>query len=138
MSKAVLYVYNPAAGAVADGSAVSMGNGGNIVRRYGGSCVNLENGAVMLLAEGYYAVDMTISATAEAAGDLVATLLQDGTAVPGASVTATAAAAGDAVSLRIPSAVVRMFCRQCQSILTVVLSGGASSATTIAARVIKE
>lgn len=64
--------------------------------------------------------------------------MQDGTAVPGATVSVTAAAAGDTVELRIPSSVVRMFCRQCQSVLTVVLSGGASTETTISMRVIKE
>lgn len=138
MSKALLYVYHPAAGAVTAGSAVPLGTNGNIVRRYGACSLNLENNAVSLLKEGFYAVDATVVATAAAAGTLTATLYQDGTAVPGATVSAAAAAAGDAVTLTLPSSAVRMFCRQCQSVLTVRLSGGDATAAAISVRVEKE
>lgn len=108
----------------------------NIVRRYG-QYVDMVNGGVLLKGAGYYDVDVVANATATAIGNIVATLYQDGVAVPGATITATATAIGDEVVLPI-SALVRVVGCCNTSVLTVVISGQAVDTNNLTMNVEKE
>lgn len=121
------------------GTAIALGSvypATSIIRRYG-QYVDIANGGILLKGAGYYDVDIVANATATAIGNIVATLYQDGVAVPGATVTVTATAIGDEVSLPI-SALVRVVGCCTNSVLTVVISGQAVGTNNLAFKVEKE
>lgn len=124
--KSAIYTANTATQAVAIGGTLALGS---IIRRFGCS-VNLNGNGITLGEAGYYEVDASITAIPTAAGTVTVTLFQDGVAVPGAVASATTTAAADAVTLNIP-AIVRVLCNS-NSILTLVLTGAASSVTNVA------
>ena len=74
---------------------------------------------------------MTVTAVPTAAGTVTLQLLQDGVADPGATASATAAAAADSVTLAFPS-VLRLGCCSNGSLLTLQLTGTASTVTNVA------
>lgn len=121
-----IYTANTGAQAVAVGGTLSLGS---IIRRFGCG-IELSGNGITLNAPGYYDVDVAITAIPTAAGTVTVTLFQDGAAVPGAVASATTTAAADAVTLNIP-ALVRVMCNS-NSILTLVLTGAASSVTNVA------
>lgn len=122
-----IYTANTGAQAVAVGGTLSLGS---IIRRFGCG-IELSGNGITLNAPGYYDVDVAITAIPTAAGTVTVTLFQDGAAVPGAVASATTTAAADAVSLNI-SALVRVLCNYSTSVLTLVLTGAASSVTNVA------
>lgn len=124
--KSAIYTANAATQAVAIGGTLALGS---IIRRFGCS-VNLNGNGITLSEPGYYNVDASIVVAPTAAGTVTVTLFQDGVAVPGAVASATTTAAADAVTLNIP-ALVRVMCTS-NSILTLVLTGAASSVTNVA------
>lgn len=126
MSKSAIYTANSATQAVAIGGTLALGS---IIRRFG-CAVNLNGNGITLSEPGYYDVDASIVVAPTAAGTVTVTLFQDGVAVPGATASATTTAAADAVTLNIP-ALVRVMCNS-NSILTLVLTGAASSVTNVA------
>lgn len=126
MSKSAIYTANSATQAVAIGGTLALGS---IIRRFG-CAVNLNGNGITLSDPGYYDVDASIVVAPTAAGTVTVTLFQDGVAVPGATASATTTAAADAVTLNIP-ALVRVMCNS-NSILTLVLTGAASSVTNVA------
>ena len=131
MAKALLSTYNSNIGAVAANGIVPLGSA---VRRFGCyngvNTIDLGNSGIVLSAPGYYTVEATVNATAGATGTLTATVYQNGIAVTGASISGTAAAEADSVVLSIPAFAVRVFCGSQPSTLTIILSGGASTAGT--------
>ena len=106
---------------------------GAVVRRYG-CALTLNGNGIAVVPAGYYAVDVNLTVLPTAAGNVTATLLLDGIAVPGAVATATAAAAGDAVNLNI-AALIRNVCQGVRT-LTVVLDA-AGTVSNAAVRVLK-
>lgn len=124
--KSAIYTANSATQAVAIGGTLALGS---IIRRFG-CAVNLNGNGITLSEPGYYDVDASIVVAPTAAGTVTVTLFQDGVAVPGATASATTTAAADAVTLNIP-ALVRVMCNS-NSILTLVLTGAASSVTNVA------
>ena len=132
MSRSAIYTANTGSQAVAVGEAINLGG---IVRRFG-CAVDLNGGTINLTEQGYYDVDISITAEPTAAGSITATLYNGGIAVPGATASATAAAAGDPVNLSI-DAMVRVPCCGNSGSLSVVLSGGAATVTNIVAVVEK-
>lgn len=137
MSKALIFVTNPGAQAVAVGGNIALGS---ISRRYGNRCCNtpiidLNGSGITISEEGYYRVSVDATVAPTAAGPVTITLFQDGVAV--LSKTGTAAAAGDAVALSIASPVIRVRCNA-TSTLTVQLTAGAGNVSNFGMSVVKE
>lgn len=132
MSRALIYTALETPTAVAVGGVVPLGN---IVRRYGCNC-NLNGSGITINGQGYYDVDVSVEAVPDAAGTVTVTLQKDGVAVPGATASATVAAAATAVTLAFPAAV-RLGCCSTGSVLTLVLTGAASTVNNAAVRVEK-
>ena len=117
--KSAIYTANSSNTAVAVGGVIPLGT---VNRRFGCNA-NLSGNGIVLTGTGYYEVDSSFTATANAAGNVTITMLRDGVAVPGATAIATATAAGT-VNLTLPS-VIRLQCCNSSSTLTFVLSGTA-------------
>ncbi len=108
---------------------------GTIVRRYGCNC-DLNGNGIAINGSGYYDVDVSVEAAPTAAGTVTVQLLKDGVAVPGATASATVTAAADVVTLAFP-ATVRLGCCSTGSVLTLLLTGAASTINNAAMRVEK-
>lgn len=137
MAKAALYTANDTAAVLTAGSTIPLGSA---VHGFGGGCCNrviaLNGNAITLNDEGYYLVNANVTAAATAAGELTATLYQDGAAVSGAVSTVTATAAGDVVVIPV-NAIVRVLCGRRGSSLSLVLSGGGATISDVAVTVVK-
>lgn len=132
MSKSLIYTALETPTAVAAGGVVPLGN---IVRRYGCNC-NLNGSGIAINGQGYYKIDWSVRASPTAAGTVTATLYKDGVHVPGSTASATAAAAGATATLAAPG-VVRLGCCDAGSVLTLVLTGAASTVNSAAVLVEK-
>jgi hypothetical protein len=123
MSKALIYTANTAGAEVAIGNTVPVGS---IIRRYG-RCIDATGSAINLGEPGYYLVDVSVSAAANATGDITLALAQNGVLIPGASATSTVATVGtQVVNLKI-AAIVRVMC--CESTSLSVVVGGTTAPT---------
>lgn len=130
--KSLIYVAMQAPTAVAVNGIIPLGT---IVRRYGCNC-NLNGNGIAINGQGYYDVDVSVEAVPDAAGTVTVQLLKDGVAVPGATAAATVAAVANTVTLAFP-ATVRLGCCSTGSVLTLLLTGAASTVNNVAARVEK-
>lgn len=130
--KSLIYTAMQTPTAVAVNGIIPLGT---IVRRYGCNC-NLNGNGIAINGQGYYDVDVSVEAVPDAAGTVTVQLLKDGVAVPGATAAATVAAAADVVTLAFP-ATVRLGCFSTGSVLTLLLTGAASTVNNVAARVEK-
>lgn len=108
---------------------------GSIIRRYGCNC-DLNGNGIRISGAGYYDADVAVTAVPTAAGTVTVQLLQDGVAVPGATASATASTASDSVMLAFPTTL-RLGCCSNGSLLTLLLTGTASTVTNVAVRVEK-
>lgn len=134
MSKAAIYTVNQGAVAVAVGGIIPLGS---INRRFGCKCNNaldLNGNGITINEAGYYDVNISVTATATAAGNVTVTLLKDGVAVPGATATATAAASGTVALPILP--LVRQMCGS-GSTLTLVLTGTAATVNNVSVKIIR-
>ena len=130
--KSLIYVAMQTPTAVAVNGIIPLGT---IVRRYGCNC-NLNGNGIAINGQGYYDVDVSVEAVPDAAGTVTVQLLKDGVAVPGATASATVAAVANTVTLAFP-ATVRLGCCSTGSVLTLLLTGAASTVNNVAARVEK-
>ncbi len=130
--KSLIYTAMQTPTAVAVGGIIPLGT---IVRRYGCNC-NLNGNGIAINGQGYYDVDVSVEAVPDAAGTVTVQLLKDGVAVPGATAAATVAAVANTVTLAFP-ATVRLGCCSTGSVLTLLLTGAASTVNNVAARVEK-
>lgn len=130
--KSLIYTAMQTPTAVAVNGIIPLGT---IVRRYGCNC-NLNGNGITINGQGYYDVDVSVEAVPDAAGTVTVQLLKDGVAVPGATAAATVAAVANTVTLAFP-ATVRLGCCSTGSVLTLLLTGAASTVNNVAARVEK-
>lgn len=130
--KSLIYVAMQTPTAVAVNGIIPLGT---IARRYGCNC-NLNGNGIAINGQGYYDVDVSVEAVPDAAGTVTVQLLKDGVAVPGATAAATVAAVANTVTLAFP-ATVRLGCCSTGSVLTLLLTGAASTVNNVAARVEK-
>lgn len=130
--KSLIYTAMQTPTAVAVNGVIPLGT---IVRRYGCNC-NLNGNGIAINGQGYYDVDVSVEAVPDAAGTVTVQLLKDGVAVPGATASATVAAVANTVTLAFP-ATVRLGCCSTGSVLTLLLTGAASTVNNVAARVEK-
>ena len=132
MCTSVLYTVNAVTTTAALGVPIDLGT---VIRRK--NCGVSTDGSVVRLEEnGYYAVDVSATFSAAAAGNVTLTLYKDGVAVPGATATETITTASTELrSVEIP-AVVRLSgpCGTTGA-LTVVASGNAPTVSNITVRV---
>lgn len=128
--KSALYTANTDTQDVSVAGTINLGS---IVRRFG-KCVSLNGTGIAIMDQGYYDVDVSVTAAPTAAGTVTVTLYKDGVAVPGATASATAAAAGNPVNLSI-SSLIRHFCACSGTTLTLVLTGAVASVTNVAVTV---
>lgn len=127
--KSLIYTAMQTPTAVAVNGIIPLGT---IVRRYGCNC-NLNGNGIAINGQGYYDVDVSVEAVPDAAGTVTVQLLKDGVAVPGATAAATVAAVANTVTLAFP-ATVRLGCST-GSVLTLLLTGAASTVNNVALRV---
>ena len=134
MSKSLIQTTNISTQTVAVGSVVSLGS---VLRRFGCNC-RLNGNAIEIEGEGYYAVDVDLTATPTAAGNVTVSVLKDGVAIPSATATNSVSTVGNSTTLPI-NTTVRLGCK-CDgaSSLTVVLVAGAGVVSNISMRVVKE
>lgn len=130
--KSLIYTAMQTPTAVAVNGIIPLGT---IVRRYGCNC-NLNGNGIAINGQGYYDVDVSVEAVPDAAGTVTVQLLKDGVAVPGATAAATVADVANTVTLAFP-ATVRLGCCSTGSVLTLLLTGAASTVNNVAARVEK-
>ena len=130
--KSLIYTAMQTPTAVAVNGIIPLGT---IVRRYGCNC-NLNGNGIAINGQGYYDVDVSVEAVPDAVGTVTVQLLKDGVAVPGATAAATVAAVANTVTLAFP-ATVRLGCCSTGSVLTLLLTGAASTVNNVAARVEK-
>jgi hypothetical protein len=130
--KSLIYTAMQTPTAVAVNGIIPLGT---IVRRYGCNC-NLNGNGIAINGQGYYDVDVSVEAVPDAAGTVTVQLLKDGVAVPGATAAATVAAVANTMTLAFP-ATVRLGCCSTGSVLTLLLTGAASTVNNVAARVEK-
>ena len=132
MSKSAIYVVNNSAQTLAVGNTVALG----VVNRRFGCAIDLNGNSVTLDDQGYYDVNVSVTAAPTAAGTVTVTLFNNGVAVPGATASATAAAAGDPVNVSFES-LVRVFCGASTASLTLVLTDASSTVSNVALVVTK-
>ena len=90
-----LYAYNAASQDVATGGTVALASS---VRCGCGASV-ADGGVRLNVGGGWYRVDVSVTGTLDAAGDVEVSAQVDGVDVPGATASETVAAAGDYASL---------------------------------------
>jgi hypothetical protein len=128
MSKSAIYTANVSAQNVAVNGVI---NPGTVVRRFGPN-VALSGNAIQISGQGYYDVDVSITAAPTAAGNVTITMFKDGVAIQGATATASTTTANNPINLSI-SSMVREFCECCTGIsnLTFVLTGTAAAVSNV-------
>lgn len=132
MANSVLYATNSGSVSLSNGAVYSPSS---ITRRCGAG-IDLGNNGVILKANGYYDVDVIATVSGgTATTNVVATLKQDGVAVPGGTVTTTVVAANDEVTLPISAIVRKTKCACQESVLTVEISGQATTGINLAFKV---
>ena len=133
MSKSLIQTANISSQTIAVGSAISLGS---VLRRFGCNC-RLNGNAIEISGEGYYTIDVAITATPTAVGNVTVSVLKDGVAIPSATATDSVSTVGNSATLPI-NTTVRLGCK-CDgaSSLTVVLTEGAGVVNNISMRVIK-
>lgn len=134
MSKSLIQTSNTSSQNVAVGSVISLGS---VLRRFGCNC-RLNGNAIEIEGDGYYAIDVDVTATPTVAGNVTVSVLKDGAVVPGATATTSVSTVGNSTTLPITTTV-RLGCK-CDgaSSLTVVLVAGAGVVNNISMRVIKQ
>lgn len=123
MSKSLIYTAFTTATEIPIGSTVPVGS---IIRRKG-DCIGATGSAINLLEPGYYAVDISATFTAAAAGNVELSLIQDGVAIPGAEASATITTAATQIENVGITAVARVMC--CGNSSLSVLVGGTAAPT---------
>lgn len=132
MSRSALYTANTNIQTVPVDGIIPLGN---IVRRFG-CAIELNGTGITIDTPGYYDVNVSVTATPTAIGTVTATLLNNGTVVPGATASAAVATVGNPANLSFES-IVRVFCNGDTSSLTLVLTGTESSIVNVAVTVTK-
>ncbi len=129
--KSAIYTANNTPATLAVGNTIPLGT---IIRRFGQN-INLNGDGVTLTGQGYYDIDVSVTAEATAADVIGAALYANGVEVPGATASANAGA-GETVALAFP-ALVRIACCGEGVTLTLRLAGAAATVSNVAMTVEK-
>jgi hypothetical protein len=107
-----------------------------VIRKFGDN-IRLAGNGIVIKGAGYYKINAIVSVLVPTAGDVVATLYKDGVAVSGATATASTSANNDYAIIPI-TALIRVGCNCEDAVLTVVMSGSATTSNNLAITVEKE
>ena len=118
MASSLIYTVNNSAQSV---DANGIINPGTVIRRFGCNLA-LAGNAIQASGRGYYDLLANVVVSPAATGDITATLLKDGVAIPGATATGSVSAIGDFVSLAVPAVIRETCCGDNTSAITCVLS----------------
>ena len=132
MSKSALYTALTTPTSVSSGSIIPLGT---TIRRFGCN-VSQDGNTISIKGKGYCLVDVSVSAAPAAVGAVTATLNKDGVPVTGATASGSVSTAANPTALPI-TAIVRNACDCDSSILSLVLSGQASTVQNVAVTVVK-
>lgn len=134
MSRSLIQTANPSSQSVAVGSIISLGS---VLRRYGCNC-RLNGNAIEIEGAGYYTIDVAVTLTPTATGNVTVALYLNGQPIPSATATAGVTTVGNSITIPIVTTV-RQGCN-CDgaSSITCVLTAGASTVNNISTRVEKE
>lgn len=133
MSKALIQTANQSQQVVALNSIITLGS---VQRRFGCSC-KLSGNAIEISEPGYYLVDVIVTATPTAAGNVTVALYEDGVAVQGGTSTGSVTTVGNSTTIPIVATVRKGCCDVNASNLTIVLTEGAGVVNNISMRVEK-
>ena len=133
MSKALIQLANQSSQNVAVNSIITLGA---VQRRFGCAC-KLSGNAVEISEMGYYLVDVVVTATPTAQGNVTIVLNENGTPVQGAIGTSSVSTVGNSVTIPIIATVRKGCCDVSVSNLTVELTEGAGVVDNISMRVEK-
>ena len=132
MSKSALYTALTTPTSVSSGSIIPLGT---TIRRFGCN-VSQDGNTISIKGKGYFLVNVSVTAAPAAAGAVTATLNKDGVPVTGATASGSVSTAANPTALPI-TAIVRNACDCDSSILSLVLSGQASTVQNVAVTVVK-
>lgn len=133
MSKSLIQTANSSQQTVALNSVIDLGS---VLRRFGCN-LRMNGDTIEVIGDGYYIVEVCVTATPTAIGNVTIQLLQNDIVVPGTTATGSVATVGNSTSLPIVSTI-RVGCN-CEGAtsLKVVLTEGAGVINNISVRVIK-
>lgn len=133
MSKSLIQTANSSQQTVALNSVIDLGS---VLRRFGCN-LRMNGDTIEVIGDGYYIVEVCVTATPTAIGNVTIQLLQNDIVVPGTTTTGSVATVGNSTSLPIVSTI-RVGCN-CEGAtsLKVVLTEGAGVINNISVRVIK-
>ena len=132
MSKSALYTALTTPTSVSSGSIIPLGI---TIRRFGRN-VAQDGNTISIKGKGYFLVNVSVTAAPAAVGAVTATLNKDGVLVTGATASGSVSTAANPTALPI-TAIVRNACDCDSSILSLVLSGQASTVQNVAVTVVK-
>ena len=132
MSKSALYTALTTPTSVSSGSIIPLGT---TIRRFGCN-VSQDGNTISIKGKGYFLVNVSVTADPAAVGAVTATLNKDGVPVTGATASGSVSTAANPTALPI-TAIVRNACDCDSSILSLVLSGQASTVQNVAVTVVK-
>lgn len=132
MSKSALYTALTTPTSVSSGSIIPLGT---TIRRFGCN-VSQDGNTISIKGKGYFLVNVSVTAAPAAVGAVTATLNKDGVPVTGATASGSVSTAANPTALPI-TAIVRNACDCDSSILSLVLSGQASTVQNVAVTVVK-
>ena len=101
MSKSLIQTANTSQQTVAVDSVISLGS---VLRRFGCNC-RLNGNAIEIEGEGYYTIDVDVTATPTVAGNVTVSVLKDGVAISGATATNSVSTVGKSTTLSINTTV---------------------------------
>ena len=133
MSKSLIQTANSSQQTVALNSVISLGS---VLRRFGCN-LRMNGNSIEVIGEGYYIVEVCVTATPTAIGNVSIQLLQNDVLVPGTITTGSVSTVGNSTALPIVSTI-RVGCN-CDGAtsLKVLLTEGAGVIDNISVRVIK-
>ena len=132
MSKSALYTALTTPTSVPSGSIIPLGT---TIRRFGCN-VSQDGNTISIKGKGYFLVNVSVTAAPAAVGAVTATLNKDGVPVTDATASGSVSTAANPTALPI-TAIVRNACDCDSSILSLVLSGQASTVQNVAVTVVK-
>lgn len=132
MSKSAIYTALSTPTSVSSDAIIPLGA---TIRRFGCN-ISQDGNTISIKGRGYFLVNISITATPAAVGTVTATLNKDGVPVTGATASSSVSTATNPTALPI-TAIVRNACDCDSSILSLALSGEASTVQNVAVSVVK-
>ena len=133
MSRALIQTANQSSQNVSENSIITLGS---VQRRFGCAC-RLSGNAIELSEAGYYTIDIAVTATPTAVGNVTVVLNENGTPVQGAIGVGSVSTVGNSTTIPIVATIRKGCCDVSASNLTVVLTTGEGVVNNISVRVEK-